>query len=40
LFVNAPGRLSQSYRRFLWLDLAKHFEFHGTPFRLKVRKSE
>jgi GTP-binding protein len=40
LFVNAPARLSQSYRRFLWLDFADRFGFHGTPVRLRVRKSE
>ena len=40
LFVNAPARLSASYQRYLSLDLARHFEFHGTPVRLKVRKSD
>jgi GTP-binding protein len=40
LFVNAPSRLSENYRRFLWLQLTEHFEFHGTPVRLKVRKSD
>ena len=40
LFANHPNRLSVNYRRFLWLDLTDHFEFHGTPVRLKVRKSE
>ena len=38
--MNAPDRLSQSYRRFLWLDLIRHFDFAGTPARLRVRKSE
>ena len=40
LFVNAPSRLSENYRRFLWLDFVDHFEFQGTPVRLRVRKSE
>jgi GTP-binding protein len=40
LFVNAPARLSVAYRRYLWLDLADHFGFRGTPVRLRVRKSE
>jgi GTP-binding protein len=40
LFVNHPQRLSESYRRFLWLRFAEHFDFHGTPLRLRVRKSE
>ncbi len=40
LFANHPNRLSVTYRRFLWLDLTDHFGFHGTPVRLKVRKSE
>ena len=40
LFANAPDRLSESYRRFLWLDFTDTFDFHGTPVRLKVRKSD
>jgi GTP-binding protein len=40
LFVNAPSRLSDNYRRFLWLQFTKHFKFAGTPVRLRVRKSE
>jgi len=40
LFANAPHRLSESYRRFLWLDFTDTFGFHGTPVRLKVRKSD
>ncbi len=40
LFVNEPSRLSENYRRFLWLQLTAHFGFHGTPVRLKVRKSD
>jgi GTP-binding protein len=40
LFVNQPQRLSENYRRFLWLRFTEHFDFHGTPVRLRVRKSE
>ena len=40
LFVNAPSRLNQNYRRYLWLQLIERFGFHGTPVRLRVRKSE
>ncbi len=40
LFVNHPQRLSDNYRRFLWSRLAEEFDFHGTPVRLRVRKSE
>jgi GTP-binding protein len=40
LFVNAPSRLSENYRRYLWGMFAEHFGFHGTPLRFKVRKSE
>jgi GTP-binding protein len=40
LFCNAPSRLSDPYRRYLLLDLCDTFEFHGTPVRLKFRKSE
>jgi GTP-binding protein len=40
LFVNAPSRLGDNYRRFLWLQFTKHFRFAGTPVRLRVRKSE
>jgi GTP-binding protein len=40
LFCNAPSRLSDSYRRYLLLDLCDTFGFHGTPVRLKFRKSE
>jgi len=40
LFVNAPSRLSDNYRRFLWLQLTEQFDFHGTPVRLRVRKSD
>jgi len=40
LFVNAPSRLSENYRRYLWLQLTSRFDFHGTPVRLRVRKSD
>ncbi len=40
LFVNAPSRLNDNYRRFLHSQFAEHFEFSGTPFRLRVKKSE
>ncbi len=40
LFVNHPQRLSENYRRFLWLRFAEHFDFHGTPLRMRVRKSD
>ncbi|MEY4069547.1 MAG: hypothetical protein RL721_161 [Candidatus Eisenbacteria bacterium] len=40
LFVNAPSRLSDNYRRFLWSQFADHFGFRGTPLRFRVRKSE
>ena len=40
LFVNQPSKLSDNYRRFLWLNLTDHFGFHGTPVRLRVRKSD
>jgi GTP-binding protein len=40
LFVNHPQRLNENYRRFLWLRFAEHFDFHGTPLRMRVRKSE
>jgi len=40
LFVNHPQRLGENYRRFLWLRLTEQFGFHGTPVRLRLRKSE
>jgi GTP-binding protein len=40
LFVNAPSRLNEAYRRFLWLSFVERFGFRGTPVRLRVRKSE
>ena len=40
LFVNAPARLNDNYRRFLASRFNEHFEFHGTPVRMRIRKSE
>jgi len=40
LFANHPARLNENYRRFLRQRFAEHFGFHGTPLRLRVRKSE
>jgi GTP-binding protein len=40
LFVNAPERIGQAYRRFLWTRFVEHFGFEGTPVRLRLRKSE
>jgi GTP-binding protein len=40
LFVNEPSRLSENYRRFLWLHFCEHFGFHATPVRMRYRKSE
>ena len=40
LFVNAPSRLNDNYRRYLWGSFAEHFGFSGTPLRFRVRKSE
>ncbi len=40
LFVNAPSRLNDNYRRFLWSQFADHFGFKGTPLRFRVKKSE
>ncbi len=40
LFVNAPSRLTDNYRRYLWSSFADHFGFRGTPLRFRVRKSE
>ena len=40
LFVNAPSRLSDGYRRFLFLDFCDTFGLPGTPVRLTYRKSE
>ena len=40
VFVNAPDRLNASYRRFLWSQLAERFEFHGTPVRLRFKRSQ
>lgn len=40
LFVNAPSRLNDNYRRYLWGQFVEHFGFRGTPLRFKVKKSE
>jgi GTPase len=40
LFVNAPERLGETYRRFLWGRFVERFAFRGTPVRLRLRKSE
>jgi GTP-binding protein len=40
LFVNAPSRLTDNYRRYLWSQFADHFGFKGTPLRFRVKKSE
>jgi GTP-binding protein len=40
LFVNAPSRLNDNYRRYLWSQFSDHFGFQGTPLRFRVRKSE
>jgi GTP-binding protein len=40
LFVNAPSRLSENYRRYLWSQFTEHFGFTGTPVRLLVKKSD
>jgi len=40
LFVNAPSRLTENYRRFLWSQFTEHFGFKGTPIRFRVKKSE
>ncbi len=40
MFVNAPSRLNDNYRRYLWSQFAEHFGFRGTPLRFRVRKSE
>ena len=40
LFVNAPSRLNENYRRYLWGQFVEHFGFRGTPLRFKVKKSE
>ena len=39
-FVNAPSRLTDNYRRFLWSQFADHFGFKGTPLRFRIKKSE
>jgi len=40
LFVNAPSRLSDNYRRYLWTQFAEHFGFKGTQLRFRAKKSE
>ena len=40
LFVNAPSRLSDNYRSYLWGNFADHFGFRGTPLKFRVKKSE
>jgi GTP-binding protein len=40
LYVNAPSRLNDNYRRYLWLRFTEDFDFHGTPVRLRIRKSD
>ena len=40
MFVNAPSRLTENYRRYLWGQFVEHFGFKGTPLRFKVKKSE
>jgi GTP-binding protein len=40
LFVNAPSRLNDNYRRYLWSAFAEQFGFRGTPLRFRVKKSE
>ena len=40
VFVNAPDRLTASYRRFLWTQLAERFDYQGTPLRMRFRRSQ
>jgi GTP-binding protein len=40
LYVNHPSRLSDNYRRFLWLRFTRHFKFAGTPVRMQVKESQ
>ena len=40
LFVNAPSRLTENYRKFLSSRFNEHFGFRGTPVRMKLRKSD
>jgi GTP-binding protein len=40
VFANAPDRLNATYRRFLWSQFSERFGFHGTPVRLRFRRSE
>jgi GTP-binding protein len=40
LFVNAPSRLNDNHRRFLWSQFTEHFGFAGTPVRLVFKRSD
>src|SRR5262245_40329735 len=40
LFVNAPDRLPDTYRRFLWVRLTDRLGFRGTPVRIRYRRSQ
>jgi GTP-binding protein len=40
VFVNAPSRLNESYRRYLQRRFLRDFELPGVPVRFKYRKSE
>jgi len=40
LFVNAPARLTENYRKFLASRFNEHFGFRGTPVRMRLRKSD
>jgi GTP-binding protein len=40
VFVNAPDRLNQSYRRFLWSRFTERFDYVGVPVRLRFRRSQ
>ena len=40
LFVNAPSRLNDNYRRYLWGQFVERFGFRGVPLRFRVKKSE
>jgi GTP-binding protein len=40
LFVNDPGLIGDSYRRFLEKKIRAMYPFEGTPLRIRVRKSK
>lgn len=40
LFVNDPGMLHFSYRRYLENEVRKHHTYEGTPIRMYARKAE